>query len=83
MIERNIDNLYLLGKLAGPSCLQLVSMIIQYNAFLDQLVGRIMIMNSHQWVETLPRLEEHLILISKIIEKCEHEVKPMHDAIKG
>src|SRR5258708_3422376 len=32
MLERNVDNLYLLGEPAGPACLQLVNVLNQYNA---------------------------------------------------
>jgi hypothetical protein len=83
MIDRNIDKLFMLGKVAGPSCLQLVGMLFQYNTFVDQLTGGMMSMNAQQWTDAVPHLEDHLALIDRIIEKCEHEVRPIHDAIKG
>jgi hypothetical protein len=30
MIDRNVDRLFMLGDLAGPACLQLVSVLLQY-----------------------------------------------------
>jgi hypothetical protein len=29
------------------------------------------------------QLEGHLALLDKVIAKCEHEVQPIHDAVKG
>jgi hypothetical protein len=83
MIDRNIDRLFMLGGTAGPTCLQLVGILYQYNTFVDQLVARMMMMNSEQWNAAVPRLRDHLTLLDQVIEKCEHEVGPLHAAIKG
>ncbi len=73
----------MLGGVAGPSCLQLVGLLFQYNAFVEQLTARMMSMNAEQWTTAVPHLDGHLDLINRVIEKCEHEVRPMHDAISG
>jgi len=31
MLERNIDRLFMLGDVAGPNCLHLVRLLMQYN----------------------------------------------------
>jgi len=46
MIELNIDQLFLLGELAGPSCLQLVGMLSQYSRFVFE--SRIAAMTADQ-----------------------------------
>ncbi len=83
MIDRNIDRLFVLGNLAGPSCLALVGMLIQYNDFVYQLTSRFTMMAPRQWADALPQLEDHLDLLDKVTEKCEREVKPIHDSIEG
>lgn len=83
MLERNIDKLFILGDVAGPSCLHLVRLILQYNAFIERVVARIAILNAEQWVEAASHIEKHLTLLDKVIEKCEHEVRPIHDSVKG
>jgi len=83
MIERNIDKLFILGDLAGPSCLHLVRLLLQYNTAVDGIVSHVVTLNAEQWVEAVGHLEEHLVLLDGVIDKCEHEVRPIHDAIKG
>jgi hypothetical protein len=83
MLDRNIDRLFILGDLAGPSCLQLVRFITQYNSTVEDMAQRIMIMNAEQWKEAVGHLEDHLRLLDQVIAKCEHEVRPIHDSVKG
>jgi hypothetical protein len=83
MLERNTDRLYILGEIAGPSCLQLVRFILQYNDLVSVLITRVMVMNAVQWREAVAQLEEHLRLLDQIVAKCEHEVRPLHDAGGG
>jgi hypothetical protein len=83
MLERNTDRLFILGDDAGPSCLQLVRLLLQYNATAERLVSRVMMLNAEQWVKAVDQLEDHLALLDNVIEKCEREVRPLHDAIKG
>jgi hypothetical protein len=75
MIDRNIDRLFMLGGMAGPSCLQLVGTLFQHNTLVDEFTARMMSMNVEQWMHDVPRLEGHLALINQAIEKCEREVK--------
>ena len=72
----------MLGKRAGPSCLQLINVMLQYNAFVDEIAARTAIMNANQWAEGISHLEAHLKLLDGVIDKCEQEVAPMHNAIK-
>jgi hypothetical protein len=81
MLERNIDKLYVLGDVAGPSCLHLVRLLIQYNTTVQQLAAHVAVMNAEQWLEAVDHLYAHLRLLDGVIDKCEHEVKPIHDSI--
>jgi hypothetical protein len=83
MIERNVDKLFLLGDLAGPSCLHLFRFLLQYNATVEQFASRAAIMNAAQWIEAADQLDEHLTLLDGIIDKCEQEVRPIHASIAG
>jgi len=83
MMERNIDKLFVLGDVAGPSCVHLVRLILQYNATVASIASHMVSLNAEQWVEAAGHIEGHLTLLDKVIEKCEHEVRPIHDSIKG
>ncbi len=83
MLERNTDRLFVLGEVAGPSCLHLVRLILQYNSVVEAVASRVMLLNAAQWVTAVDKLEYHLSLLDNVIEKCQHEVQPIHDAIKG
>ena len=82
MLERNIDKLFLLGDAAGPSCLSLVRFIFQYNETVQRIASEAMMMNAPQRVEALGQIEKHLTLLDKIVEKCTHEVGPIHNSVK-
>jgi hypothetical protein len=83
MLDRYTDKLFLLGEIAGPSCLHLVRMLLQYNAVVDAMAARITALNYDEWTEALSHIEKHLMLLDAIFAKCEHEVKPIHDAVEG
>jgi hypothetical protein len=83
MMERNIDKLFILGDLAAPTCLDVVRLLLQHDALVEGIAAHVATLNAEQWVEAVDRLGEHLTLLDKVIEKCEHEVRPIHDAIKG
>ena len=83
MLERNVDNFYLLDEPAGPACLQLVNILLQYNSLVERNSNRVVSMNAQQWPEALKQLENRLDLISEVVSKCKAEVQPLHDAIKG
>lgn len=82
MLDRNIDRLYMLGAKAGPSSLQLVNVLLQYNAFVNEISQRVMMLRPNQWLQGLDQIEEHLSLLSGVTAKCESDVRPLHDAIK-
>lgn len=75
MIDRNIDRLYMLGKSAGPSCLQLVATMFQYNTMVDQMFAAD--------ARATVRLADHLLEIDLIIQRCEEQVKPIHDILQA
>jgi hypothetical protein len=83
MMDRNIDKLFILGDIAGPSCLHLVRLLLQYNATVSSISSHLVALNAEQWVEAAGHLENHLTLLEKVIEKCEHEVRRIHDFIEG
>jgi hypothetical protein len=82
MLERNIDKLFMLG-VPGVVCLQLVNIIWQHNVLANDIAARVAIMNAQQWPEAIAHLEQHLHLLDTIVGKCAHEVKPLHDSVKG
>lgn len=83
MLERNIDKLFLLGEVAGPSCLQLVRLLLQYNAFIETVATSSLMMSAAQRREALTHINEHLTLLDQVVTKSEHEVRPVHDSVKG
>jgi hypothetical protein len=83
MIDRNIDRLFILGDVAGPACLQLVNVLLQYDTLVQNVTSRMMMLNADQWPEAIKHLQEHLILLEEVVAKCKHEVRPIHDTIKG
>jgi hypothetical protein len=82
MLERNIDKLFLLGDIAGPSCLHLVRLLFQYNSTVQAIASATMMMSASQRREALGHITQHLTLIDQVIAKCEHEVQPIHDSVK-
>ena len=83
MLDRNIDRLFMLGDVAGPACLQLVNVLIQYNALVDDIAARMVMLNAATWPQAVGHLEQHLTLLDSVVAKCQHEVAPLHDAING
>lgn len=83
MLDRNIDRLFMLGNIAGPACLQLVNLLLQYDTLVDEIAARIVSMNVGQWTEAIGHLEQHLILLDGVVAKCKHEVAPLHDSVTG
>jgi hypothetical protein len=81
LIDRNIEHLFLLGKNAGPSCLQLVNSIFQFNAFVTAMAARSVMMDIRQWEADVDRLLEQLQLLQSIIAKCKKEVAGLRDQI--
>jgi|SRR5579859_807038 len=83
MLDRNVDNFYLLGEPAGPNCLQLVNILNQYNVLVQEISMRVAIMNAQQWPEAIEHLDKHLELIEEVVGKCATDVRPIHDAVRG
>jgi hypothetical protein len=83
MIERNIDRLYILGDVAGPTCIHLARLIIQYNVTVEMLVQRVLHLNADQWTGAVQQIFEHLDLLDKVVDKADHEVRPINDRVSG
>ncbi len=84
MLERNIDKLFLVGDIAGPSCLHLVRLLFQYkyNSTVEEIASATMMMSASQRREAIGHITQHLALIDQVMAKCEHEVRPIHDLVK-
>lgn len=83
MIDRNTDRLFLLGDTAGPSCVHLVRLLMQYGDFLEGFMQYVMTLNAEQWHSAIDQLNEHLALLDGVVDKCEAEVRPIHDSVMG
>jgi hypothetical protein len=82
LLDRNVERLFLLGEPAGPACLQLVSMMLQYNARVEAVVARTLHFGPGHWADGISQLEEHLTQLDEIVTKCTHEVEPMHNSVR-
>ncbi|MDR3528102.1 MAG: hypothetical protein P4L57_12570 [Rhizomicrobium sp.] len=83
MIERNIDNVYLLGEPAGPAILQLVNMISQYNDIVVAISQRMVALDANQWRDAVDEVLPHLAFLSRVTKKATEDVQPLHDSVKG
>jgi|GEM_PF-1972163 len=83
MVERNIDNLYLLGEPAGPALLQLVNLIWQYNSLAVDISQRIVLLDANQWKLAVDQLLPRLALLTQVTKKVAEEVQPLHDSVRG
>jgi hypothetical protein len=83
MLERNVDNLYLLDEPAGPACLQLVNILLQYNTLVADMSGRIIQMNAQQWPEAIGHFDQHLDLVASLTLKSATLVQKIHDRVQG
>ncbi len=83
MIERNMDQLFMLGPVAGPTVLQLVTVIEQHNEVVDRIASHIVMAGPGQWAGALDQVEESLNLIGAVVAKSAHEIGPIHDKVRG
>jgi hypothetical protein len=75
MLNSNIDLLFMLSEPAGPACLQLVSLLFQYDALVRDITSRIVTRNADEWAEKdIRHLEEHLTSLEEAVTKCKNEV---------
>jgi hypothetical protein len=79
LLTRNIDQLYLLGD-AGPSLLQLVSIVLQYDDMLDTLAGNV----AQEIVLADPgahaaSFANHLTVIGQLLREADERLGPIHD----
>jgi hypothetical protein len=83
MLDRNIDRLFLLGKPAAPTCLQLVSIIGQFNSTAVEFAGAAMMADKDGWAESVDQLGQHLHFIDQLAQECADEVKPIDETVAG
>jgi hypothetical protein len=79
LLTRNVDNLYLLGEQAGPTCLQLVSVILQYNDLVQSAAAQLADKAKGEWTDLLHALEGHLTAIETLLGQAQKEIGPVHD----
>lgn len=79
MVDRYTDKLYLLGPAAGPKCLQLVSLIRQYNAMAASISQKTATLNAQQWPPGIDVLLQTLDLLNQTAQTCEAEVRPLYE----
>jgi hypothetical protein len=82
MIERNVDNLFLLGEPAGATCLQLIGLISQYNELVEAISNRMMLLDAEQWKEAMDHLKNHLALLTDVVAKSQVALRPLHGLVK-
>jgi hypothetical protein len=82
MLDRNVDRLFMLGERAGPSCLHVVNVLIEYNALVAGIAARAVMLNAQEWEDEIDCLRQKLRLLDGAISKCKHEVAPLHRAPK-
>jgi len=80
MLTRNVDNLYLLGEQAGPTCLQLVSIVLQYNDLVQSAAAQLADKAKGEWTNLLHALEGHLKAIDILVGEAQQELAAVHDA---
>jgi hypothetical protein len=83
MLNRNCDLLFVLGEAAGPECLQLVSLILQYQERLETTAAGMMMLNAVDWVEGIRGLQELLGVLTGVVARCEQEVRPIYEGVSG
>jgi len=78
MLNNNIGLLFMLGEPAGPACLQLVSLVFQYDALVRDITSRIVTRHKDEWAATdIQHLEEHVTSLEEVVTKCKNAVQPI------
>lgn len=78
MLNSNIDLLFMLSEPAGPACLQLVSLLFQYDALVRDITSRMVNWHADEWAaKDIQRLEEHLTSLEEVVTKCKNAVQPI------
>jgi hypothetical protein len=79
MLHSNLNRLHWLPGEAGPTVTQLVSVIMQHNELVDQVLERVKLGVLSDFNHAIPFLDGHLRLIERIIDKAERLLQPLHD----
>ena len=78
MFLRSIDQFSSLGEKAGPLCLEMASLLFQYNAALNQATSLMVSLGADEWAaQGVRRLETHLASLERVATKCEAELGPI------
>jgi hypothetical protein len=78
-LEGAFDQLYVLGEPAGPTLMQLKSVMAQYNRMIDELERRV---SSDQEVvleHAAEAISGHLSALEALIQSAKAEITPVHD----
>jgi hypothetical protein len=65
------------------SKLKSARLIVQYNTTVEMLTQHILRLNADQWVAAIQQIYEHLDLLDRVVDKADHEVRPIHDRVLG
>ncbi len=75
MIERNVDRFYQLGEPAGPTMLQLVAVLAQHNALVEQISRSVISKGWGEWPKDLEHLEGHLRTLETLTKEAVVELE--------
>lgn len=77
MLERFIDQLFILGDSAGPVCLQLVASLLKYRALAGSISSSMMVLNADSWAEEIiEKLDANLTTLGVRVAECKNELQP-------
>ena len=78
-LESAFDQLYVLGEPAGPSLMQLKSVMAQYNRMIDELERRVSSDREVVLERAAEAMAGHLAALDKLIQDAKAEITPIHD----
>lgn len=80
MLDRNVDRLYQLGEPAGPTVLQLIAVVLQYNELVERLSNEVLTSGDSDWTRIHKCLRGHLQAMQILLGEAEAAVGGLHDA---
>jgi len=78
-LDRNVDQLYILGEPIGPTLLQLISASIQYNKLVNSIANQSAQLGNSWPNDQTENLRNHLKVIGILIDLAFHEINQIHD----
>jgi hypothetical protein len=83
MLDRNVDKLFMLGGVVGPTCLQIVTVLLQYNEAVEVVTSRMFEMGPEKWLEGVDHIEAHLGLLAQVATKATGQLRKINETIKA